>query len=123
MFSKKLGKFTRYVVIYDICEEKTAELEENTSKSQVEGIIKRGRERYDVYYTNKRRGKIARLLLEHGIRTQKSVYEIIAGEKEIKKLVGLFKKISEKQDKIYIYPICESVYKRAMRVGKISPNS
>jgi CRISPR-associated protein Cas2 len=106
MSSKNSVKFTRYIVIYDICEEKIASIlapEKNT------------------YYANKRRGKIARLLLEHGIRTQKSVYEIIASEKEIKKLVVLFKKISEKQDKIYIYPICESVYKRAMRVGKISP--
>jgi CRISPR-associated protein Cas2 len=106
MSSKNLVKFNRYIVIYDICEEET--LDTAASKE-------------NIYHTNKRRGKIARLLLEHGIRTQKSVYEIIASEKEIKKLVGLFKKISEKGDKIYIYPISESIYKRTIRVGKISP--
>jgi CRISPR-associated protein Cas2 len=99
MFYETLAKFARYIVIYDICEE--------------------GAENKKACYP--RRGKIARLLLEHGIRTQKSVYEIMAGQKEIKKLIGLFKKITKKKDKIYIYPLSENVYRRTLRLGKPSP--
>jgi len=91
-------RVTNYVVIYDIFSE--------------------GREGWSSP-SNTRRAKIARLLLEFGIRTQKSVFEIKVSSSEAKKLFSLLKKrAKEDRDKIYIYPLENRALKKIRRAGK-----
>ncbi len=88
-----------YVVIYDIFSEK-----KETWGTEA----------------NRRRAKIARLLLERGIRTQKSVFELEISSEGMKKLAGLLQKaMKENQDKIYIYPIEKKVKKKIKRIGEM----
>ena len=72
----------------------------------------------------KRRGKIARILLEVGIRTQKSVYEINASATELERALKRIEKVAHlEKDKIYVYPMESKVVKNILRVGKEPPTS
>ena len=67
----------------------------------------------------KRRGKIARILLEIGVRTQKSVYEIKSSPLKVEKALKRIEKIAHlDKDKIYVYPIESKVAERILRIGK-----
>jgi|GEM_PF-1021623 CRISPR-associated protein Cas2 len=66
----------------------------------------------------KRRNKIARVLLEIGIRTQKSVYEITADTAKLEKALRRIEKIAKlEKDKIYVYPIESKVVEKITRIG------
>lgn len=86
---------------------------------------------YDIFSDNSvrwfsraewRRARISRLLLEFGLRTQKSVFEISVSDTALKKLTFLLEKIANtERDKIYIYPIEPKVKKKLKRIGYINP--
>lgn len=59
---------------------------------------------YDITCT-KRRNKIIKLLEQYGNRVQKSAFEILISEKEIKKLVSNIKEIIEVEDDVRIYKL------------------
>ena len=88
----------KFVVIYDIAADDT-----NSWGSE----------------SSRRRAKVSRILLEYGIRTQKSVFELEAPSDKIKKIAGLLAKhINLKKDRIYIYPIEGKVVKKIHRIGR-----
>jgi len=69
-----------------------------------------------------RRAKIARILLEVGVRTQKSVFELNVSKSELKKILIKIKNIAKEEvDKIYVYPIESKVCKNIKRLGYESP--
>ena len=93
-FSKNI---TTYVIIYDILSD--------DGKGWVS-------------IANRRRAKISRILLEYGLRTQKSVFELeITSEREFKKMIKRIKSTMKEHDKIYIYPIDSKNKKRIKKMG------
>ncbi|SNR65932.1 CRISPR-associated endonuclease Cas2 [Desulfurobacterium atlanticum] len=95
-FSKRINN---YVVIYDILSDK-----------------RRGW----ISAANRRRTKVSRILMEYGVRTQKSVFEIeINTQKDFNRLIRSLQKIMTKDDKIYIYPIDSKSLKRVRKLGSM----
>jgi CRISPR-associated endonuclease Cas2 len=90
-------KVSCYVVIYDIFS--------NKNNSWISS-------------SERRRAKIARILLEHGIRTQKSMYELTISPSKLEKIISLLSTIIDKNDRIYIYPIENRLIKKIARYGK-----
>jgi CRISPR-associated protein Cas2 len=69
--------------------------------------------------SNRRRAKISRFLLEYGIRTQKSVFEVNISPAKMNKLVERIRKVARTdRDRIYIYPIECKVVKKIRRFGR-----
>ncbi len=74
---------------------------------------------YDIENT-KNRTRLSRLLFEYGIRTQFSVFEVEVRQKEYNRFVKLLeRKVKNKKDKIYIYPLDGNSAKRINRVGNL----
>jgi CRISPR-associated protein Cas2 len=70
----------------------------------------------------RRRNKIARVLLEIGVRTQKSVYEITADGVTLERALKRVEKIAHlDRDKIYVYPLESKVAEKVLRIGKEPP--
>lgn len=87
-----------YVVIYDISSDRKARW---------------------ASHSEYRRAKIARLLLEFGIRTQKSVFELTIPSSKMEKIAGIVSKIANhSKDKIYIYPMESKLLDKVIRKGK-----
>jgi len=81
-------------------------------------IFSDGGERW-LSLSEKRRAKIARFLLESGVRTQKSVFELTISSSEMEKLAKRIEKVAKlDRDKIYIYPVESKVLKKIRRTGK-----
>ena len=69
-----------------------------------------------------RRVRIARILLEVGVRTQKSVFEINISSRDLSKLLETMRSlIKEDLDKVYVYPIESKVRNNVKRLGYVSP--
>jgi len=69
-----------------------------------------------------RRARIARILLEVGVRTQKSVFEVNISPRNLTKLLETIRSLIEEElDKVYIYPIESKVRKSVKRLGYVSP--
>ncbi len=69
-----------------------------------------------------RRARIARILLEIGVRTQKSVFEINVSDTTLKKLISLLEKIANtERDKVYVYPVESKVKRKLKRIGYVTP--
>jgi len=65
-----------------------------------------------------RRMRIARILLEFGIRTQKSVFELEVSKRELREILSKIERVARKEvDRVYIYPIEAKVVKRIERLG------
>ncbi len=74
---------------------------------------------YDIENT-KNRTRLSGLLFEYGIRTQFSVFEVEVRQKEYNRFVKLLeRKVKNKKDKIYIYPLDGNSAKRINRVGNL----
>jgi len=101
---KKLPKQVKYyVVIYDIL-----------SGSDVSPRWSSG--------ADWRRTRIARILLEVGIRTQRSVFEINVPRAQMEKTLLKIEQVAKEElDKIYFYPIEEKVKKKIKRLGYKTP--
>jgi len=70
---------------------------------------------YDIR-SNKKRAKLAKNLLQFGIRTQKSMFECEINGKELNIIKKLAKKFSDDEDFVTVYEIYE---KDTKRIGKV----
>ena len=66
----------------------------------------------------KRLQVVAKVLEGYGIRVQKSVFELEASRKVIRKLKGKFNTIIEDEDYIIIFPLCERDWQKREKYGK-----
>jgi len=66
---------------------------------------------YDIR-SNKKRSKLAKNLLQFGIRTQKSMFECEVNKKELNIIKKLAKKFSDDEDFVTVYEIYERDTKR-----------
>ncbi len=74
---------------------------------------------YDIHNT-KIRTKLSRILFEYGIRTQFSVFEVEVRQNEYNRFIKLLeRKIKDKEDKIYIYPLDKNSSENIKRAGNI----
>jgi len=93
-----MKRIEHYIAIYDIC---------NNAQ----------RKWYNS--ATRRRGRISRILLEWGIRTQRSVFEIVVPPKDLPKLLARVKRfLRENDDKFYLYPLDKRSVQNTKRFGK-----
>lgn len=72
---------------------------------------------YDVT-NDKRRDKLATLLLDYGVRVQYSVFEIVVDKTLFDSLIKKIKRIIHSQkDMILVYPLCANCDYKIMRLG------
>ncbi len=72
---------------------------------------------YDIS-DNKRRRKLAEILLDYGDRVQYSVFECILDKKLLDKMVGrIYKTVSEDEDSVRIYALCAGCVKDIAVIG------
>jgi len=72
---------------------------------------------YDIS-ENKKRSKVANMLLKFGIRVQLSCFELECSEDEILSLLSTIEKeIDKTTDIIFIYPILKSVEDKVIEIG------
>ena len=72
---------------------------------------------YDIS-DDKKRNKVANMLLDYGTRVQYSVFECLIDAKTLEKLVERLKPLPEKNDSIRIYQICGTCLKKVVMLGK-----
>ena len=70
--------------------------------------------------SDKNRANIAKELFRHGLRTQKSVFEVEVNKKELQKVYDIAYRYSKKEDKVSVYEF--SNVKRFGKVEFISAN-
>jgi len=73
---------------------------------------------YDIR-SDKKRAKLAKNLLQFGIRTQKSMFECEVNKKELNIIKKLAKKFSDDEDFVTVYEIYEKDIKRIGNVKYI----
>jgi CRISPR-associated protein Cas2 len=67
---------------------------------------------------DKRRAKIAKLMEAVGERVQGSVFEAYLNRTELEKLLKRVKKVlSEKEDSLRIYYLCEACHQKPLMIG------
>jgi CRISPR-associated protein Cas2 len=73
---------------------------------------------YDIT-NDKRRDKIAALLLDHGVRVQYSVFEVVVDKMLFDSLINKMKRIIKKseEDMILAYPLCANCDHKTLRLG------
>jgi len=72
---------------------------------------------YDIKDDN-RRNRLSGELLKYGVRVQYSIFEIVATESKLKKLITTIKSIIYPfEDSVLIYPLTEDEYKKTKRYG------
>jgi CRISPR-associated protein Cas2 len=72
---------------------------------------------YDIS-DNKRRRKVAEILLDYGDRVQYSVFECILDKKLLDKMIGsIYKTVSEDEDSVRIYTLCAGCVKDIAVIG------
>lgn len=74
---------------------------------------------YDIT-DSKRINKVAAILLDYGIRIQKSVFEVCIHDENLRKMkMRLHAAIDQDLDGIKIFQLCESCVARRRAVGKV----
>lgn len=77
--------------------------------------------RYIVCYDisdDKRRDKIATLLLDYGVRVQFSIFEVVAGKTLFDSLIRKINAaIDPEKDKILAYALCAACDRKTLRMG------
>lgn len=71
---------------------------------------------YDIR-NEKRLNKVSKVLLDYGIRVQRSVFEIDAEEKQLSIIRLRLKKIIESDDYIVYFRICERDWQKRQKFG------
>jgi len=71
---------------------------------------------YDIT-DDKKRLKISKLLKAHGIRTQKSLFEVECDERIIISLLEEVEQVIDPIDKFFIYPVDNKNVKNIIRLG------
>ena len=79
---------------------------------------------YDVP-EDKRRNKIATILLDFGTRVQYSVFECIMDDKLFEKMIRRLKRVVSDEDSVRIYPLCAKCDKviRVFGSGEITKDA
>ena len=73
---------------------------------------------YDIV-KDKRRNRVAKILLNYSIRVQYSVFECYENEEIVKKLIeDISKEINEKEDSVIFYRVCSSCENKIKVLGK-----
>ena len=76
---------------------------------------------YDIP-DDRKRNKVAKTLLDFGDRVQHSVFECLLNKKLFEELLEKLKKLmTEKEDSIRIYPLCQECSTKAVILGKGEP--
>jgi len=76
---------------------------------------------YDVA-NDKRRGKVAKLLEGYGFRAEMSVFEADLDPADLVFLkADLLNLLDQKEDKLFIYPICERCHANIVRLAGSPP--
>jgi CRISPR-associated protein Cas2 len=76
---------------------------------------------YDITL-NKKRNKVAALLEQYGTRRNKSVFECMVTESQLKKIrAELLRWIEPQTDTILIYRVCLNCYVQSETLGKQTP--
>jgi CRISPR-associated protein Cas2 len=76
---------------------------------------------YDIP-ADKRRTRLAKLLLDYGNRVQYSVFECDLTEKQMAKLLKEVKAvISEQEDSVRVYRLCVGCVKEIKAIGRAKP--
>jgi CRISPR-associated protein Cas2 len=76
---------------------------------------------YDITRDNKR-VKVAALLEQYGTRRNKSVFECMVTESQLKRITtGITKLINPKTDTVLIYRVCLSCYLQSETIGRQTP--
>ena len=74
---------------------------------------------YDVA-NDKRRSKVARILLHHGIRIQRSVYECELDSAEMESLVATISEVlDEGADVLHAFPTCDRCSRHRRTFGRV----
>lgn len=68
----------------------------------------------------KRLRQVAKIMLSHGTRIQKSVYEFKIKRKELKAMQQQLQKIIKGKDRIHYYPLCNKDLKKRKADGQAS---
>ncbi|WP_293445089.1 CRISPR-associated endonuclease Cas2 [Persephonella sp.] len=71
---------------------------------------------YDIA-DDKKRLKVSKLLKAHGIRTQKSLFEVECDEKTILSVLEEVEQVIDPIDKFFIYPVDNKNIKKIIRLG------
>lgn len=72
---------------------------------------------YDIA-DSKRLAKVSKKLLNNGIRVQYSFFQCELSKSQYKELVNYLRSvINKKEDKLYIYPLCDKCMKNAIIQG------
>lgn len=78
---------------------------------------------YDIS-DDKMRRKIAKLLEDHGIRIQESVFIADTSKSEMQTVQKWFNEMLRDEedtlDSIHIYPLCEKCWQKSWRLGMVS---
>lgn len=62
--------------------------------------------------------RVSTLLLDHGDRVQKSVFEAELTREELKEILGKAAKYLEEEDSLRVYPLCQACAKRIASLGR-----
>ncbi len=72
---------------------------------------------YDVS-DDKRLRRVAKILEGYGLRVQKSFFQIETDKKILDKIIkDLLEELNLKEDYLFIYPLCESCTRKAIKQG------
>ena len=71
---------------------------------------------YDVVKDSSRT-KLANILLDYGIRVQKSVFEADLTREDVKEILQKVSKYIEAEDSLCLYPLCKSCSSAVQAVG------
>ena len=77
---------------------------------------------YDIA-DDRRRTKLARLLLNLGERVQHSVFEAELSPREVEELLRRASKYVQEDESLCIYPLCGACVPRVQRLGREGPLS
>ena len=80
-----------------------------------------GQNRYAICYdiaNDKRRGQIAQLLTDYGVRVQFSVFEVVGNNRIFDSLIAKINAlIDPEKDRILVYPLCAACDSKVLRIG------
>ncbi len=75
---------------------------------------------YDIV-DNRRRNRIAKILLDYGERVQYSVFEVDIDAKQLETLMGRMKReLNDSEDSVLIYALCETCKTKLKIIGQDS---
>lgn len=72
---------------------------------------------YDIV-DDKRRNKLHKFLKQYGLNVQKSIFQCVLSKDILNELIVKMREfMDEKEDKLYVYPVCEKCLNSALSDG------